>query len=313
MNHSSGPGFLQGDEPGSHMMEPRGAGFLRGLAIAPGPAVGLIFCLTRKDSQPTGRLKMPTTFQRMLSVTVVALFAALFVAVAARAQSAAAPRAVMPNTTYAFGDIYKGETISQIFVIRNEGGADLVVKDFVGACGCEVLGVDRVIAPGKEGGARVEINTASQPGGELFKIAMLHTNDPERPTITLTLKANLLTSGNGGPVNGVELRAGKHIGPVFVGPDTINGFVVAPGKTGRAEFSITVERGPLTLQRLESAGKVISARLETLEPGKRYKVVVENLPAQAEGLLQEQLRVITDSPVLPSFPLTVRIKVHSNP
>lgn len=250
---------------------------------------------------------MSITFKRMLLVTA----AVLFIAATMRAQSA--PRAVLPFTTYAFGDIYKGETISQIFVIRNEGNADLLIKDFVGACGCEVLGVDRVIAAGKEGSARIEINTVSQPGGELFKIAMLHTNDAQRPTITLTLKANLLTSGNGGPVNGVELRPGKHIGPIFVGPDVTNGFVVAPGKTGRAEFSITVERGPLNLQRLESASKTISARLETLEPGKQYKVVVENLPAQAEGQLQEQLRVITDSPVLPSFPLTVRFKVHGNP
>lgn len=250
---------------------------------------------------------MSITFQRMLSVMI----AVLFIAATTRAQSA--PRAVLPFTTYAFGDIYKGETISQIFVVRNEGSADLLIKDFVGACGCEVLGVDRLIAPGKEGSARIEINTASQPGGELFKIALLHTNDPERPTITLTLKANLLTSGNGGPVNGVELRPGKHIGPIFVGPDTTNDFVVAPGKSGQAAFSITVERGPLNLQRLESAGKVLLARIEILEPGKQYKVIVENLPAQAEGLLQEQLRVITDSPVLPSFPLTVRFKVHSNP
>jgi Protein of unknown function (DUF1573) len=249
---------------------------------------------------------MSITLQRLLSV----LIALLFIAATARAQSA--PRAVLPFTTYAFGDIYKGETISQIFVVRNEGNADLLIKDFVGACGCEVLGVDRLIAPGKEGSARIEINTASQPGGELFKIALLHTNDPERPTITLTLKANLLTSGNGGPVNGVELRPGKHIGPIFVGPDTTNGFAVAPGKSGQAEFSITVERGPLNLRRLESSGKVILARLETLEPGKQYKIIVENLPAQAEGLLQEQLRVLTDSPVLPSFLLTVRFKVHSD-
>jgi len=251
---------------------------------------------------------MSTTIQRMLCVTV----AVLFIVVAARAQSAAAPRAVVPFTTYAFGDIYKGETISQIFVIRNEGNADLLIKDFVGACGCEVLGVDRVIAPGKEGSARIEISTASQPGGELFKMAMLHTNDPQRPTITLTLKANLLTSGNGGPVNGVELRAGKHIGPIFVSPDTANGFDVAPGKTGHAEFTITVERGPLNVQRLESASQSISARLEIIEPGKQYKVIVENLPAQAEGSLQEQLRVITDSQELPSFLLTLRFKIHSN-
>jgi hypothetical protein len=237
--------------------------------------------------------------------------ATFLIAAAARAQQTAAPRAVVPLTTYAFGDIYKGETISQIFAIRNEGDADLIIKDFVGACGCEVLSVDKLIAPGKQGLARVEISTASQPGGELFKLATLHTNDPSRPTITLTLTANVMTNGSGGPVNGVELRAGQYVGPVFVGPSLVHGFLVAPGKTRRDEFVITVGRGPLTIQRIEGDLKKISARLETVEPGKQYKVVFENLPTEAAGVFEENMRLITDSPVLPSLPLTVRIKVAS--
>jgi Protein of unknown function (DUF1573) len=238
------------------------------------------------------------------------MLAVCCIAAAAHAQQPAAPRAVVPLTGYAFGDIYKGETVSNLFVIRNEGNADLLIKDFVGTCGCEVLSVDRVIAPGKEGRARVEVSTASQPGGKFYKSAILHTNDPEHPTINLTLTANVLTSGNGGPVKGIELRAGKHVGPVFVGPDFDNGVSVAAGQTATGEFIITVERGPLNVQRIEGPGKIVSARIETVEPGKQYKVVFANLPTPTEGTIHESLRVITDSAALPILPLTVYVKVH---
>jgi len=42
------------------------------------------------------------------------------------------PKAVAPFTSFNFGDVYNGEFISQIFVIRNEGDADLKLLDFKG-------------------------------------------------------------------------------------------------------------------------------------------------------------------------------------
>ncbi|HSB07953.1 MAG TPA: hypothetical protein VLM38_00465 [Blastocatellia bacterium] len=45
---------------------------------------------------------------------------------------APAPKAVTPFTSYDFGDVYTGELISQIFVIKNEGDAELQIKEFKG-------------------------------------------------------------------------------------------------------------------------------------------------------------------------------------
>jgi hypothetical protein len=41
-----------------------------------------------------------------------------------------APKAVTPFTSFNFGDVYSGEVISQIFVIKNEGDSDLLITDF---------------------------------------------------------------------------------------------------------------------------------------------------------------------------------------
>src|SRR5436853_2339187 len=149
-------------------MEHDAAGFLRVFTDCAFAGCWITLFLARKDSLQTEHMKMPTTIQRMLWVIV----AVLFVAASSPAQQAAAPRAVVPFTTYAFGDIYIGETISQIFVIRNEGNADLLIKDFIGSCGCEVLSVERVIARVNEGCAHIEVSTVSQARGGMFKIVM---------------------------------------------------------------------------------------------------------------------------------------------
>ena len=220
-----------------------------------------------------------------------------------------APHLYAPFTSFDFGDVYKGEIISHIFVIKNEGTADLVIKDFAGGCGCEIVGADRVISPGKEGRATIEINTAAQ-FGQISKPATLRTNDPERPSIVLTLIANVLTSADGGPVKGVVIRQGKHIGPIFLGPDVRGIFNIVAGQKTKMEFTIAVEKEPLKVLRVESEGKYFTARLEAVDAGKSYKIIVEPLTTENPGSYEETLQVITDSRVLPSFPIHLFMKVR---
>jgi hypothetical protein len=256
---------------------------------------------------------MLTTNKRLVCL----LIAFLIVAAPARAEQSLsndakvppAPRAFAPFTSFDFGDIYKGEIISHIFVIKNEGTADLVIKDFAAGCGCEVTSSDRLIHPGEEGKAQLEINTATQIG-QIMKPATLHTNDPERPNIVLTLTANILSSPDGGPVAGIALRQGKHVGPIFLGPDVRGGINIVAGQKGKAEFIISVEKGPLKVLRVESAGRYFVTRLETVEEGKSYKIIAETTATETAGSYDEPLRVVTDSRVLPSFPIYLFLRVQ---
>lgn len=213
-----------------------------------------------------------------------------------------APKAVVPFTSFKFGDVYRGEVISQIFVIRNEGGADLQIKDFQGTCGCEVTRWDRVIPPGKEGTATLEVQTVSQ-SGEISKTATLHTNDPERPAIIFTLLANVL--------NGASIRRGKYIGPIFLSPDTSFALNSMPGKKATAEFSVTAEDAPVKILRIEGGAQNFAPRLEVVEMGRSYKIVVQSLPIDVSGLYRDQLRVITDNASLPAFTIDLTLQVYS--
>ena len=214
---------------------------------------------------------------------------------------AKSPRDVAPITTFSFGDVYRGEIISQIFVIRNEGDSDLEIKDFKTSCGCEVTSADKVIAPGKDGIATLEVTTESM-AGEISRSATLHTNDPEHPAIVFTLNANVLS--------GASIRRGKFIGPIFISPGARLALFSAPGKKVTTEFSVTSEDAPVKILRVEGGEKHVAARIDTVEVGRNYKVVVESLPLDDAGFYVDRLKVITDSPSLPAFTIEVSLRIY---
>ena len=217
-----------------------------------------------------------------------------------RAGRRPAPRAVIPYTSFSFGDIYRGEIISQIFIIKNEGDADLQIKDFVASCGCQLVRSDKVIPPGKEGTATVEVETISQ-SGKIVKTATMQTNDPNLPSIVFTLVANVL--------QGTPLRRGKFIGPIFVSPDSFLALYAPAGKQVAGRVSITADDSPVKVLRVEGATNHFSTRVEVIEPGRNYNIVIESLPTETAGLFREQIRVITDNLLLPAFPIEAALRV----
>jgi Protein of unknown function (DUF1573) len=210
------------------------------------------------------------------------------------------PRAVIPFTSFNFGDVYTGEVISQIFVIKNVGDAELQIKDFRGDCGCTVVRADKVIAPGHEAIAEIEVQTVSQ-SGVISKIATMHTNDPDQPAIMFTLVANVL--------KGAPLRQGKYVGPIFLSPDSRGAMFARPGKKTTAEFLITSEKAPVKVLRVEVGTSNFVARLVEEQAGRSYKVLVESLPIEKGGLYKDQILVVTDHPALPPFNIDLSLRV----
>jgi hypothetical protein len=214
-----------------------------------------------------------------------------------------APRAITDATAFNFGDVYRGEIISQIFIIRNEGDAELKLTDFKSGCGCEVTSWDKSIPAGKQGNAMLEVQTVSQ-SGEIEKIATLYTNDPDRPTIVFTLRANVL--------HGAPSRQGRYIGPVFLSPDSHGALYANPGTKASTEFLITADNKPVKVLRVEGATQHFASRIEPVEPGRSYKLIVESLPTSKPDLYIDRLRVITDSESLPAFMIDLALRVYPN-
>jgi len=221
---------------------------------------------------------------------------------AAKANEArVAPKAVIPYTSFDFGEVYSGEVISQVFLIKNVGDADLRITDFKGDCGCTVVHTEKVIAPGHEAIAEVEVQTVSQTG-MISKMAMMRTNDPDLPSVMFTLIANVL--------KGAPLRQGKYIGPIFLSPDSRGAMSTMVGKKATAEFSITSEQVPVKVQRVEAGTRNFVARVVEVEPGRSYKVQVESLPIEKGGFYMDQIRIFTDNSALPPFKIDLVLRVN---
>lgn len=112
-----------------------------------------------------------------------------------------------------------------------------------------------------------------------------------------------------GPGGGITQRSGKRIGPLFVGPDTQWSITLLAGQKTHTTFTINVEKGPVKIERVEGGQPQFIARIETIEAGKSYKLVVETAAAEKPGGFGARLRVITDSPVLPFFQINLFVNV----
>ncbi|HKA16816.1 MAG TPA: DUF1573 domain-containing protein [Blastocatellia bacterium] len=212
-----------------------------------------------------------------------------------------APKVVTPYTSFNFGDVYTGEVISQLFVVKNVGDADLQITEFKGDCGCTVVHAEKVIAPGHETVVEIEVQTVSQ-SGIINKMATMRTNDPDQPAILFSLVANVL--------KGAPLRQGKYIGPIFLSPDSRGSMFSMPGKKTTSEFSITSEQAQLKVLRVEVGTRNFTARVVEVEPGRSYKIQVDNLPIEKGGMYTDQITVVTDHPALPPFKIDLSLRVY---
>jgi len=126
----------------------------------------------------------------------------------------AAPRIEADHETDDFGTVYRGERLSSKFTLINRGDADLVIRKITNECQCtasrftidgksweeeQLKGAKElgVLSPGEEAQLEVVMRTAiaMTPGDEkaVSKAIRVHSNDPARAILALTMKATMIS------------------------------------------------------------------------------------------------------------------------
>ncbi len=125
-----------------------------------------------------------------LSVLSLTTYSIITLNQAAEASQKAGPKLVIASPEHAFGKVKPGTPLTHTFKVRNEGKTNLEIQSVSPACGCTAANFDKVVSPGKEGGITLKIEHTEGYKGEVVKTAEVATNDPDRKTFTLSLRAN---------------------------------------------------------------------------------------------------------------------------
>jgi len=102
-----------------------------------------------------------------------------------------APRIVFDKLIHDYGTIAQRSDGNCHFRFTNRGEAPLVITGVTASCGCTVPTYTREpVLPGQSGQIKVEYNTKLR--GTFSKTITVNTNDPASPSVTLTVKGNVV-------------------------------------------------------------------------------------------------------------------------
>ena len=99
------------------------------------------------------------------------------------------PKLSIPSLEHDFGKLKPGTPLEYRFQFKNEGKAPLKIEKVKPACGCTTSAFDSLIAPGQTGSIALSVKKTDTYKGTVFKSATVTTNDPDRPSLVLKLRA----------------------------------------------------------------------------------------------------------------------------
>lgn len=134
-----------------------------------------IYLATNDEDRPMKRINV--------SATVAERFTA--------AHKAAPPRLALAKSSFEFGQITEGEMPTATFAIKNTGKSPLLMRKLSAACSCITVTGFKSLAPGESAEVTLQFNSRGRIG-EFDKDAVLITNDPAEPSITLQISGTVV-------------------------------------------------------------------------------------------------------------------------
>ena len=213
--------------------------------------------------------------------------AAIVVALCAPTGVLAQPRAVLPVTNFDFGQVIRGSLVYRDFIIQNKGSEPLIIQRIGLTRPLRTGPLPGVIKPGAQAGLRFALDTTSLSGVYNGSI-QLYLNDPRLPVALLRF-AGIIQS------------------TVEVLPNPVLQLYARRGFAARKSVEIVSrEPAPITILKIEHPPTRFTTSLETLEPGRRFRLTLTLKPDAPGGGGIDEILVRTSSRTTPLIRLTAR-------
>lgn len=209
----------------------------------------------------------------------------------------AGPRAVVEEAVHDFGVAARGTTVRHVFVLRNNGLDRLVVERVKLTDPALSTRVPKSIPAGADGRVTLELDT-EHVRGSIAAAALLYTNDPVMPIVSLEL-------------------AGIVEWPIDIRPQAVAFLSAFEGERTATRLTLVNNREePLVLAGLVPSSERIKVSLETVREGRQYTLAVAAAAGTQPGRYEESVEVLTgtdaDRVIVPVH-LLVKRALHAGP
>jgi hypothetical protein len=103
-----------------------------------------------------------------------------------KAAKSLTPNIEMIETSYDFGEIHQGESVTHDFILKNTGHSDLIITAAKGSCGCTVpVWPKNPISKGEDAIIKVTFNSAGKSGKQNKTVTLVTNAIPNTKVITI--------------------------------------------------------------------------------------------------------------------------------
>ena len=228
------------------------------------------------------------------------LFAPVIILIFAVSAAFAQPKLeIVGGTTQDWGDVKSYESpLKSDITLKNAGDAKLVIEQVKPTCGCTTAPLDKSeLNPGESTVMHVTLNLG-RTTGPMSKGITIRSNDPERSTQIVRLKANV--------INPIDITPKAYI--------TFDKMQVGREKTVELKIINRSEK-PVKLTEISYSPSDLVVNLQggvTLKPNQEIPLIVKATPAKT-GYYSCKIKIKTTHPEIPELSIPGYGNVQESP